>query len=81
MEGAGPMNRHPEIAPGDVLLRASRLAKAFAGLKAVDDLSFEVERGQILGLIGPNGSGKSTSIDCITGFARPDAGMCEPMTD
>jgi branched-chain amino acid transport system ATP-binding protein len=68
------MNRHPEIAPGDVLLRVSRLAKAFAGLKAVDDLYFEVERGQILGLIGPNGSGKSTSIDCITGFARPDAG-------
>src|SRR5204863_3911663 len=41
---------------------------------AVDDVSFEVERGSVVGLIGPNGSGKSTIVDCISGFQPPDDG-------
>lgn len=50
------------------------LTKRYRGVLAVDNVSFDVEPGSITGLIGPNGSGKSTTIDCITGFQRADAG-------
>jgi branched-chain amino acid transport system ATP-binding protein len=57
------------------LLTVTGLAKSYAGVQAVRDLSYEVPDGSISGLIGPNGSGKSTSIiDCISGFLRPDEG-------
>ncbi|MEQ8347202.1 MAG: ABC transporter ATP-binding protein [Sneathiellaceae bacterium] len=56
------------------LLSVDGLSKSFAGLKAVDGISFEIADGSITGIIGPNGSGKSTMIDCISGFQRPDAG-------
>ena len=46
----------------------------FGGLKAVDDLSFDVKRGEIFGLIGPNGAGKTTVFNCITQFYKPTAG-------
>jgi branched-chain amino acid transport system ATP-binding protein len=60
--------------PDGPLLRVEHLTRRFAGIAAVDDVSFEVARGSITGLIGPNGSGKSTTIDCISGFLKPDAG-------
>ncbi len=56
------------------LLELNGIAKAFRGVKAVRDASFAVEAGSITGVIGPNGSGKSTTIDCLSGFQRPDAG-------
>ena len=56
------------------LLRVERLAKAYLGVKAVDDVSFTVGAGEIAGLIGPNGSGKSTTIDCLSAFQRADGG-------
>ena len=56
------------------LLSVEGLGKAYLGVKAVDDVSFTVARGEIAGLIGPNGSGKSTTIDCLSGFQRADAG-------
>lgn len=56
------------------LLRVEGLCKSFAGIRAVDDLSFSIETGSVTALIGPNGSGKSTTIDCISGFTRADAG-------
>ena len=56
------------------LLELRGVAKAFRGIKAVRDASFTVEAGSITGVIGPNGSGKSTTIDCLSGFQRPDAG-------
>lgn len=56
------------------MLEVHGLAKHYFGLTAVDDFSFSVEDGAIVGLIGPNGSGKSTSIDCISGFQRTDHG-------
>ncbi len=50
------------------------LCKAYAGVPAVNDLSFALEEGAIVGLVGPNGSGKSTTIDCLTGFEKADSG-------
>lgn len=56
------------------LLRVDGLAKAFLGVRAVDDLAFDIAPGSIVGMIGPNGSGKSTTVDCVSGFQRADAG-------
>ncbi len=50
------------------VLEVDELTKKFGGLVAVDDFSFEVEEGEIVGLIGPNGSGKSTVFNCIMGI-------------
>jgi branched-chain amino acid transport system ATP-binding protein len=55
-------------------LEVTGLTKSFLGVKALDDVSFAVEPGELLGLIGPNGSGKTTAIECISGFQSPDAG-------
>lgn len=51
----------------DVIMRVDGIRKAFGGLVAVNDVSFDVRRGQILGLIGPNGSGKTTTMNLISG--------------
>jgi branched-chain amino acid transport system ATP-binding protein len=56
------------------MLELVDVTKAFGGLRALDNLSFEVEIGEILGLIGPNGSGKSTAFNVITGALPCDAG-------
>ena len=56
------------------LLELHSLSKAFAGIRAVDGVSFAIKPGSMTGLIGPNGSGKSTTIDCISGFQTPDGG-------
>ena len=47
------------------IIEVKNLTKKYKNLKAVDDLSFEVKKGEILGLLGPNGSGKSTTINCL----------------
>ena len=47
------------------IIEVKNLIKEYKSLKAIDDLSFEVHKGEILGLLGPNGSGKSTTINCI----------------
>jgi branched-chain amino acid transport system ATP-binding protein len=56
------------------VLEVRGLAKAFGGIHAVNDVSFDVREGEILGLIGPNGSGKSTLFNCILGQLVPSAG-------
>ncbi len=56
------------------LLAVKGLSKSYQGVRAVDDVSFEVNANEIAGIIGPNGSGKSTTVDCITGFQRADRG-------
>ena len=56
------------------ILDVRDLRKAYAGVSALDGISFAVEAGSITGLIGPNGSGKSTAIDCISGFQKLDGG-------
>lgn len=55
-------------------LRVEGLNKAFGGLKAVNNLNFEVAEGEILGIIGPNGSGKTTTLNLVTGFLTPTSG-------
>lgn len=56
------------------VLEVDRLRKTFGGIVAVDEVSFSVEKGEILGVIGPNGCGKSTMFNCILGQLRPTAG-------
>jgi branched-chain amino acid transport system ATP-binding protein len=56
------------------VLEVRGLRKTFGGIVAVDDVSFDVNDGEILGIIGPNGSGKSTLFNCILGQLRPTAG-------
>lgn len=60
--------------PDDVVLRLEHLTMQFGGLKAVNDLSFDVKKGEIFGLIGPNGAGKTTVFNCITQFYKPTSG-------
>jgi branched-chain amino acid transport system ATP-binding protein len=55
-------------------LQVKNLVKAFGGLKAVNDVSFSVEEGEIFGLIGPNGSGKTTIFNCINNYLPITAG-------
>jgi lipopolysaccharide export system ATP-binding protein len=56
------------------LLTARQLVKAYRGRRVVDDVSFRVEPGEIVGLLGPNGAGKTTSFYMIVGLVRADAG-------
>jgi branched-chain amino acid transport system ATP-binding protein len=56
------------------LLSVNRLSKAFGGLKAVSDVSFEIGQGEVLGLIGPNGAGKTTVFNLISGLLPPTHG-------
>ena len=59
---------------GEVILEARGLSKQFGGLMAVDDVSFKVRKGMILGIIGPNGAGKTTAFNLLNGFFEPTAG-------
>jgi ABC-2 type transport system ATP-binding protein len=56
------------------MIEIHHLTKRFGALLAVDDISFTVQRGEVLGFLGPNGAGKSTTMKMITGFLTPTAG-------
>lgn len=58
----------------NTILEIKNLSIAFGGLKAVDNLSFSINKGEIYGLIGPNGAGKTTVFNCITQFYKADEG-------
>ena len=58
----------------DLVLQVKAVNKSFGVVKAVDHVSFDVIRGEILGIIGPNGSGKTTLVNLITGFVKADSG-------
>jgi ABC-2 type transport system ATP-binding protein len=60
-----------------MVLRASVLVKRFGPVTAVDGLSFEVRRGEVLGFLGPNGAGKTTTLRMLCGLLAPDAGSIE----
>lgn len=59
------------------LLRASAVSRSFAGVQALDNVTFELSPREVVGLIGPNGAGKTTLINLITGFDRPTQGTIE----
>lgn len=56
------------------LLEIKNLSISFGGLKAVDDFSITIEKGQLYGLIGPNGAGKTTIFNLLTGVYKPNTG-------
>ena len=58
----------------DALLAIKKLSIHFGGLKAIDDVSFEVKKSEILGLLGPNGAGKTTCFNAISGIYKPTVG-------
>jgi branched-chain amino acid transport system ATP-binding protein len=60
--------------PETALLEVREVSKAFGGIQALFGVSFNLNQGEILGIIGPNGSGKTTLINCITGFVSTDSG-------
>jgi ABC-2 type transport system ATP-binding protein len=63
--------RSPQPNP---MIRIESLVKAFGAKRAVDGISFAVERGEVLGFLGPNGAGKSTTMRMITGYLEPTSG-------
>jgi branched-chain amino acid transport system ATP-binding protein len=58
----------------EVILNAEKLSKSFGGVNAVNDVSFSLSRGEIVGLIGPNGAGKTTLVNLLSGVITPDRG-------
>lgn len=68
------LHRDVNVAEGETLLAAKDLTVKFGGLTALDNVSFAIRRGEILGLIGPNGAGKTTCFNAITGVYRPTSG-------
>ncbi len=68
------MNSLAEKKAPETLLGISNLCKSFGGVRAVVDVTFDLRKGELLGIIGPNGSGKTTLVNLITGFVTPDSG-------
>ena len=56
------------------MISARNLTKSFGSLKAVDGVSLDVEKGEVLGFLGPNGAGKTTTMKMLTGFLVPTSG-------
>jgi branched-chain amino acid transport system permease protein len=73
-EQADPLPQREKPAAGEPLLVVDNARKQFGGLVAVNDVSFDVKAGQIIGLIGPNGAGKSTTFNLVTGVLKPTGG-------
>jgi branched-chain amino acid transport system permease protein len=71
---ADPLPRRVQPERGQALMQVEGAERRFGGLIAVNDVSFEVRTGEILGLIGPNGAGKSTMFNLMTGALRPSGG-------
>lgn len=74
---AAALPRRAQPARGTPLLRVDRLRKQFGGLVAVNDVSFTLHAGEIMGLIGPNGAGKSTTFNLISGVLSASSGSVE----
>jgi ABC-2 type transport system ATP-binding protein len=57
-----------------VVVQADKIRKTYSTVVAVEDVSFEIQQGEIFGMVGPNGAGKTTTIECCEGLRRPDGG-------
>ena len=64
----------PLIVKGEVLLAVENVSLAFGGVKALTDVSFDIQKGEIRAIIGPNGAGKTSMLNCINGFYHPTEG-------
>jgi lipooligosaccharide transport system ATP-binding protein len=64
----------PKAVHSDILLHAEDLEKSFSGTRVVAGISFDLRRGEILGILGPNGAGKTTTVGMLYGFVSPDRG-------
>ena len=73
-EHAEPLGHRAKPAVGEVVLKLEKARKEFGGLVAVNDVSFQVKAGEIVGLIGPNGAGKSTTFNLVTGVLQATRG-------
>ncbi|OJX81495.1 MULTISPECIES: ABC transporter ATP-binding protein [unclassified Leifsonia] len=71
---AAAPDREIAVDVGDKLVEVKNLTVKFGGLTALDDVSFDIRRGEILGLIGPNGAGKTTCFNAMTGVYKPTSG-------
>lgn len=58
----------------DSIVQVQELHKAYGATVAVEEVSFEIQPGEIFGLVGPNGAGKTTTIECLEGLRKPDRG-------
>src|SRR6476620_2566752 len=74
IEELAGVHREIHAAEGEILLETKDLTVQFGGLVALDSVTFNIRRGEILGLIGPNGAGKTTCFNAITGVYRPSSG-------
>jgi branched-chain amino acid transport system ATP-binding protein len=74
IEELASVHREIHAAEGEVLLQTKELTVKFGGLTALDSVTFDIRRGEILGMIGPNGAGKTTCFNAITGVYRPTSG-------
>ncbi|MEQ8807191.1 MAG: ABC transporter ATP-binding protein [Rhodospirillales bacterium] len=70
----GPAQSAPHRVVGDVIMKVENVSLSFGGVRALDDVSFEVREHEILAIIGPNGAGKSSMLNCINGFYHPQQG-------
>lgn len=70
-EGAGMTTILPD---GDVLLQAREVSKSFGAVRVLHEVSFDVNRGEVLGILGPNGAGKTTLFNMISGDIKPSGG-------
>ncbi|MDE3232886.1 MAG: branched-chain amino acid ABC transporter ATP-binding protein/permease [Pseudomonadota bacterium] len=73
-QDAEPLSARSKPAMGELVLKVDKIRKQFGGLTAVNDISFDLHAGQIVGLIGPNGAGKSTTFNLITGVLSKTSG-------
>jgi ABC-2 type transport system ATP-binding protein len=74
METSGEHTVTNRVEDASALIEIEGLTKRFGGFTAVDNLSFQVRRGEVLGFLGPNGAGKSTTMRMLAGFMTPSAG-------
>ena len=73
----GPLSANGANGQGDLRVRVQGVSKHFGGIAALDDVSFDVAAGEVLGFLGPNGAGKTTLFDVLSGFQTPSQGDIE----